>query len=454
LFFLFHCIGISFALEEDFPDPRIVIVGQTGSGKSSLANALFGCDPRGNECMFPTCAGLDSCTNSTSIGTGDWLGQKNSKLTIVDTPGFGDSQGRDDIFMEEMLEVLHYELKYTNVIVLAIDADIDRFDNSLIYMMKQMSAMFGESWWNYMMVGVTKWKYDQYHINDRNDSCSHGVDFCKNEAWFIEEIQTKLRELFGVERELTFAFMDSYSQSGPDNLEDELQQFYWQQETEKLWREATTRNETFDFLTIDDILAQNNELKEENKKQSATIKMMWDDIDDIIVQNIDLKEEILNLQEENTKLQKAKDNYYGTQYNPLYLESIITKVADKSYAATNDRVEIKIENKATHMFCIIHLDRAAHNDFQQNEFDYFDGGYNIENFCTTVPLGSAKDGFEVSFKRGEGGGGNNGLSIEMAIINFKHGAHIRCNWGSSGCDVDEDGQFVCQKTCPLVDPID
>ena len=106
-----------------------------------------------------------------------------------------------------------------------------------------------------MMVGVTKWPYDQASINRRQADCDYyGEDApeCKNEAWFIRTALKQFEDKFEVQKNLTFAFMDSFSQSGA-NLNDDVQQGYWINETEKLWNKATGRNESFDFKTIDEM---------------------------------------------------------------------------------------------------------------------------------------------------------------------------------------------------------
>ena len=118
------------------------------------------------------------------------------------------------------------------------------------------------------MVGVTKWPYDQFHIDQRQADCEfYGdpSDQCHNEAWFIREMSQQFQDKFDITRSFTFAFMDSFSQAGPA-LNDAVQQQHWWEETLKLWEEATSKNQTFDFKTIDDVLEENAACKQENER--------------------------------------------------------------------------------------------------------------------------------------------------------------------------------------------
>ena len=73
---------------------------------------------------------------------------------VVDTPGFGDSNGNDNQYIEEMMEVLDNKLGYANTILLVLEGSVPRFSNSLYAMLRQMTSIFGETWWDFMMVGV------------------------------------------------------------------------------------------------------------------------------------------------------------------------------------------------------------------------------------------------------------------------------------------------------------
>ena len=188
----------------------------------------------------------------------------------MDTPGFGDTDGADGQLVQEMMEVLANDLGSANTIVLAIDGQLARFGLGVQDMLRQMSSIFGRDFWNFLAIGVTKWKMDQDSITDRNNTCQWYPDQCRNEAWLIQEISSQLQEKFQQNRSFTFAFMDSYSQSRPD-IDDPVQQEHWIQETNKLWQEATIKNETFDFLTIDDILEENFKCKQENDRLTDII---------------------------------------------------------------------------------------------------------------------------------------------------------------------------------------
>ena len=325
------CLTVSLSQDQEYPSPHVVIVGPTGAGKSSLANALLGCDPREDGCMFGVCGGMDSCTKNTTIGSGPWLGD-GGDFTIVDTPGFGDSDGSDNKLIEEMMDILDDQLGFANIIVLTIDGATPRFSSGLYDMLRQMSSIFGETWWDFMMVGVSKWPYDQASIDKRKADCDYygdPSDNCKNEAWFIRELSQQLEEKFEIQTNFTFAFMDSFSQAGPAQ-NDDIQQDYWVRETSKLLKEATKRNETFDFKTIDEVLEENAACKEENQRLHDIIDQDIKQLKEDVNHNSDIISSVSSTVAINTKnIQENADNIQDNADNTITLGQNISEVRNK-----------------------------------------------------------------------------------------------------------------------------
>merc|ERR1711892_572700 len=274
----------------DLPDPVIILVGPTGSGKSSLANALLGCDPRSADCLFPVCHDMDSCTKNTTYGTGNWLGD-GQNFTVVDSPGFNDSDGEDTELIEEMLDVLKNTIKHSSTILLVLKGTENKFTKGLQDMLTKMSSIFGQQWWDFMGKGVSFWKFDQESIDGRAEECEYYPDSCKDEAWFMREINKELQEKFHIEKDFTFSFIDSWSQTKP-NDEDEIQQDHFQEEAGILWDETISRNSSFVFKGIDDVLDENAEMRE---------RIKW--LEEVITNNITMLMSRMDTNEQNDKEQ-------------------------------------------------------------------------------------------------------------------------------------------------------
>merc|ERR1719481_1336912 len=295
-------------LDDEPSDPRIAIVGASGVGKSSLANALLGCGPQDDGCMFNVCGGMESCTTDTTMGIGPWLGD-GSDTTIVDNPGFAESSAEDIQTILKIKSFFNTNLKKGNVVLLTMDGATPRLTTGMIDMLTMMSALFGTKFWDYIVIGVTKWSYSQSAIDERQEACDQfGEDSeqCHNEAWFQREASSELLENFGIERDLTFAFMDSFSQDAT-NIDDATQQEHWQSETAKLWTAATGISSPFEFQSLDDLFKEDFDLENEIIRLNDVLYQKQELFDEQAEEILALNEMIENQKDEILTLQGIID---------------------------------------------------------------------------------------------------------------------------------------------------
>ena len=184
------------------------------------------------------------------------------QFTVVDTPGFGDSDGNDNSQIDEMTQVLKDKVKGANALMLLINSEQQRFSASLQQMVREMQALFGEMFWKNAIIGVSHWAYDPNSIAKRKYTGT-------TEESFLEEWNGHLKDKFHINTTLPGVFIDSFSQQ-PWNKGDKHQQDIFKQETQKLWDFAQSKD-IFAFKTVEDVLKENQELKAENQKLNSVI---------------------------------------------------------------------------------------------------------------------------------------------------------------------------------------
>ena len=106
-------------------------------------------------------------------------------LQVVDTPGFGDSDDEEEILIEEMMDTLANVIDHAGTILLTLDGRITRFSDGLTTMLKRMTIIFGQNWWDYVVIGVSFWAYDQDSIDDRECYPGQPQDRCRDDQQCI-----------------------------------------------------------------------------------------------------------------------------------------------------------------------------------------------------------------------------------------------------------------------------
>ena len=109
-------------------DGAILMIGLTGAGKSETANTIAG-EPN----LFPANSSVRSTTQENILKKCHWFNEHNSgNYTIIDTPGLGDSEGKDFDHLSQMVDLLiNRGLPQLKSFVLVMNGQFTRLDQSL-----------------------------------------------------------------------------------------------------------------------------------------------------------------------------------------------------------------------------------------------------------------------------------------------------------------------------------
>eukprot|EP00095_Tigriopus_kingsejongensis_P005722 maker-scaffold616_size123561-snap-gene-0.19 protein:Tk05722 transcript:maker-scaffold616_size123561-snap-gene-0.19-mRNA-1 annotation:"aig1 family" len=264
--------------EHMYQSPRIVILGATGVGKSSLANVLLGRDKnydgRGHRDGCFKVMGLNnhgsSVTKKTCPDTGHWLGNFSAPLfTVIDTPGFGNNLVEEEKTIEGLVNVLKDEIKFIHAFVIAFKQQDNRMTASLRSMIGLFQKMFGDGFWENAILEATHWNYHEKNVQIRDASEPRLTE----EHW-AREFNKLFKTEYGLKKPLNAVFIDTFND--PHNP-SEVDAFL--RNTNGLFKFAKTRNpfECKDIkIALTEIRQLQNEIYQLQSNKQEQIKTIQD----------------------------------------------------------------------------------------------------------------------------------------------------------------------------------
>ena len=112
------------------------------------------------ELPFQPGGGIDSVTMQTKAFSGPYLGD-GPCVTLIDTPGAGDTEGRDYQHAIKMAQMLKENIKTIDVIIIMFKGTDRRFDTHTVTLLRLYEEIFGKEMWRNVVVEISYWGHSQ-----------------------------------------------------------------------------------------------------------------------------------------------------------------------------------------------------------------------------------------------------------------------------------------------------
>ena len=191
---------------------NIVLIGETGNGKSSLGNFILGTDG------FEVSNDINACTKETI----QKISQIDPKIGVLDTPGLQDRSGQDKVHYDQMLEIFQ-QIKHLHLIAIVLNFANPRFTSSIHHMIKFLCNVFPKNFAHHVANVFTHYDHEyQMKLNKKKNKNEDPRSVQRNQ--FVPEIMKLISETTNEELFLgpPVYFLDSYVED--DNSKDEINQ--------------------------------------------------------------------------------------------------------------------------------------------------------------------------------------------------------------------------------------